>query len=61
MCSIEFDKGGIINFGISNLKGPKVKTNITLWQYYHPEMGPDLIPTWLNWNYKVVNGTYQIV
>jgi len=61
MYSIEFDKGGIVNLGISNLNGPKVKTNVSLWQHYHPEMGPDLLPTWLNWAYKVVNGTYRIV
>jgi len=61
MYSIEFDKGGIINFGTNNLNGSKIKTNIALWLYYHPEMGPDLLPTWLNWAYKVVNGTYRIV
>lgn len=60
---VEFDRGGPIHLSISYVAGwrsPARKTNIKLWQYYHPEVLPEDYPNWLRWPYKVVKNTYKI-
>src|SRR5882762_10184599 len=45
----EFDKGGFIHLDINYVAGynPGVrKTNVKLWQFYHPEVMPENFPNW---------------
>src|SRR5258708_7899838 len=59
---VEFDKKGIINFGKNSVEwGPTIKTNLALWTHYHLEVKPDVLPTWLNYKHKVVDGKYKII
>ncbi len=59
----EFDRSGILHLDIYDTSGwnPGIrKTNIKLWQYYHPEVMPESFPNWLKWPYKVKEHIYKI-
>jgi hypothetical protein len=59
----EFDRGGLVHLDINSVGGwnPGVrKTNIKLWQLYHPEVVAEADPTWLKWPYKATKGVYRI-
>ena len=59
---VEFDKSTIITMTKSRANCiPESKRNVKLWEHYHPEIAVEELPNWLNWPYKVVNGTYKIV
>jgi len=59
----EFDKGGLIHLDMNYVGGwnPGIKkTNLKLWQYYHPEVIAKSFPNWLRWPYIVSKGIYRI-
>jgi hypothetical protein len=57
----EFDKSGLIVLA-KNQVGllPELKYNEKLWVHYHPEVMVENKPSWLNWPYSIVKGTYKI-
>jgi len=59
----EFDRGGLLHLDMNYAGGwsPGVrKTNVKLWQFYHPEVMAENFPYWLKWPYVVSKGIYRI-
>jgi hypothetical protein len=48
---VEFDRAGIFHMYFSTLDC--TKTNLKLWEFYHPEVRPETCPNWLKWPYRV--------